>query len=471
MLRNIKQTAGVFTVLLALIVSASADRTTLRPNYNLFSPEQDVELGRELAWDADGMLTLVDDPAAKAYIDRLGNQVAATAPGQKFTYEFKIVDDNTLNSFALPGGIIYVNRRIIEAAQSEAQLAGLLAHQIAHVSMRHTTSQLSREYDAQFSSSSTSSASPRRQIRSVQSIITELGIKFSPDANLFEYSREAERQADLAATQMLYDSGFDPRQMAQFFQRLQTASGARSSAFISDHPAPANRLTTVRNEIDRLGGLPDRLRADSRDFYNVKNILGTPGSSRRAGTTADDRNTKAPRTPSLPSRRVVSFNGRDLQFEYPDNWRVQEDENAITVAPEGGIVSDALAYGMSISTFRPHGTRLGQSLSPPAGIQDTVTLDYATTQLIDELRRSNPNMRVMGDNGDNHRTRVDGEPALITEITNDSPLGGKELDWVVTVLRPDGLLYYFIGVAPERDFDRYVQTFQNIIASVRFNES
>jgi hypothetical protein len=166
---------------------------------------------------------------------------------------------------------------------------------------------------------------------------------------------------------------------------------------------------------------------------------------------------------------MISYQGRDFSIRYPSNWRVSEDAETVTIAPPNGSVSGELAYGMRIGTFDPQDRYFGQnSLNSPGSwpSQDS-TLAEATDQLLDYLRRSNPNMRVVGSET---RGRVDGMASITMDITNDSPIGGRETDWLVTVLRPDGLLFYFIGVAPQREFNRYEPTFEDMIASVRFND-
>jgi hypothetical protein len=139
---------------------------------------------------------------------------------------------------------------------------------------------------------------------------------------------------------------------------------------------------------------------------------------------------------------------------HPDNWRAYGNASAVTLAPDGGIVSDALAWGMIVSSFEPHNDRDGR-----------ITLEEATDQLLSELRHSNPGMRIVR----NHeRVRLAGRPGLSTELTNQSPAGGRETDWVVTVLAPDGRLYYFVGVAPQNDFGRYERVFEMVMDSFRF---
>jgi len=192
-----------------------------------------------------------------------------------------------------------------------------------------------------------------------------------------------------------------------------------------------------------LGRLPSNLRGDSPDLATTKRHLrdeATGGVIDRARSGG----------PEAPSTRMVLYRGADLEFRYPENWEIREDVNTITAAPANGIVSGSLAWGMSISTF-----------------ESTEPLSSATDQLLDELRRANPNMRMVGTE---QRMRVDGDFALSMELTNDSPIGGRERNWLVTVQRPDGMLYYFIGAAPQRDFNIYKRVFDEIIASVRFTQ-
>jgi hypothetical protein len=179
-----------------------------------------------------------------------------------------------------------------------------------------------------------------------------------------------------------------------------------------------------------------------------------------------DRNTPGAR-PAPPSPRMAVFRGRDLEFQYPENWRVSEGSDSILIVPDNGFVSSNLAYGMTIGTFDPQnrGYVGSNSFTPPGTRIDNTTLANATDQLIEYLRQSNPNIRMVRTVG---RIRVDGAEAMVVDFTNDSPVGGNETDWMVTVLGPNGLLRYFLGVAPELDFRSYRPVFERIVASVRF---
>ena len=121
-------------LILAVSIPALADRTQLKPGWNLFSPQQDIEMGRQVSREAESQLQIINDGRATAYLNDLGRRLASKAPGgQQYPFQFKIVNDKGINAFALPGGFVYVNRGTFEAAANEAQLAGVVAHEIAHV--------------------------------------------------------------------------------------------------------------------------------------------------------------------------------------------------------------------------------------------------------------------------------------------------------------------------------------------------
>jgi len=447
---------------LLVLPALGADRTTIRQGWNLFTTQQDIEMGRDLADQAEITQPLIDDHKPNTYLDALGQQLAQRAPGEKYPYQFKIIDDSSINANALPGGFIYVTRGAIEAAQTEPELAGLLAHQIAHVALRHGSQNVSKAYSARIPN-----ARPGRV--DVNAAISRLDLNGPGDSPVYKYSSEAERQADIVATQIMVDAGFDPQAMTRVMQRIRNTSSRQTTAFYSSHPDLANRAARVRTETQNMGGMARNIRGDSPDFHSVQDLLmaasdgdryyelGRSRSNRNSGTTVVD----------VPSTRLITHREGDIQFRYPDNWTVQEDQDGISVAPEGGVVSGSLAYGMKIATFMPQTRFFGQS-GLNSGIEQrsgTTALSRATDQLVDQLRLSNSNMKVVGTS---QRRLVDGQPGAVLTLNNDSPLGGTEVNWLVTVLRPDGSLRYFIGVAPQRDFNRYSLVFDQIVGSARF---
>jgi hypothetical protein len=291
--------------------------------------------------------------------------------------------------------------------------------------------------------------------------MADLDLRFSMDAAMLKHTLEQERQADVIATQILHDARFDPRQMPQVFQKIANEPSSVIREFFATHPNPANRAARVRTEIQNMGGLPRNMRGDSGDFHSAQDhLLAVNGGGPKFSTDVHS-------TGELPSGRTLLYRARDLQFRYPENWNVDDQADGIYVMPEGGMVAGGLAYGMRIATFEPSsGGLFGRT---PFAVPNTqpadTTLSRATDELLDDLRRSNPNMRVVRSN---QNRRVDGGAAMTVEITNDSPLGGQETNWLVTTLRPSGTLYYFVGVAPQRDFNRHLPAFEQMVASVRF---
>jgi beta-barrel assembly-enhancing protease len=246
-----------------------AERTRLRPGFNLFSADQDVEIGRAVSRDAERELKILNNRDVSGYLNALGRRLSSRAPGQRYPYQFKVVDDRTINAFALPGGFLYVNRGIFETADNEAQLAGVMAHEIAHVALRHGTNQMSKAYAAQAPLSILGGVVGNG---SLAGVLTQIGASFAANSVLLKFSRDAERQADLMGAQILYDSNYDPAAISQFFQKLEASGGSRGSQFFSSHPNPGNRAAGVEEEIRKLGGRRN-FRNDSVDFQRIKRSL------------------------------------------------------------------------------------------------------------------------------------------------------------------------------------------------------
>ncbi len=431
-----------------------AERTRLKPGVNLFTPEQDIELGKQNAAQAEKQLPMLNDARVDKYLNDLGQKLAAHAPGYKFPYQYKCVNEMAINAFALPGGFIYINRGTIEAADSEAQLAGVMAHETSHAALRHGTNQATK---AQLTSVPFAILGGMVGGSSVTGLLAQLAASFSLNSILLKYSRTDETQADVMGTQILYDAGYDPRAMAQFFEKLQAESkGKEPAQFFSDHPNSGNRAQRVDEEIDKLGGPPANYTSDSPEFQAIKRyVKSLPPSPKAAQPKPGAAN---PEKPEPPSAHLNTYQNDVLALRYPDNWKLNASGSTFTLMPQGGVVQDskgqaALAYGVMFNSFQPRDVSNG-----------VMTIEQATDQLLATLAQSNPNLRAVGDR---RRVRVGGALALSGYYSNASPAGGIERDWLVTIQRPEGLLF-FICVAPENDFNSYDAAFQNVLNSVRF---
>ena len=452
---------GKFVSVLAFCVlscsSAVGQRTQLKPGWNMFSPQQDVQVGKQAADDAKRKLPMCNSPRADAYLTQLGKRLTdhLNTNSVQYPWEFHCVNDRSINAFALPGGYVFVNRGAIEAADNEAELAAVMAHELSHVALRHGTNQATKAQAAQAGvgifgaifGGSTGGA-----------LLTQLG-SFTAGGVLLKYSRSAETQADVMGTQVLYDAGYDPRAMAQFFEKLeQETKGKNPPEFFSDHPSPDHRVERVNDEIQKLGGVPANARRDTPEFEAAKReVMALPVVKKAVPRAADQGSGGSGGPPAPPSEKMADYQNSALSVRYPDNWKqFGGDEDGAVFGPEGGVVNDgsghgALAYGLTIGRVKGRGT-------------DANALENATQDLINELAKTNPNMKI---SRQPQRVKLNEQPAMSTYLVNDSPGGGKEMDWIVTAARPDGMAY-FVCTAPQAEFETYHKACGAVLDSVRF---
>jgi len=474
--KNLVRVVGALALaaILALMTAppAWAERTPMKPGWNMFSPQQDVEVGQQVSKDAEQQLRMLNDSRVDNYLNNLGRRLSGHAPGYQFPYTYKTVNDRAINAFALPGGPIYINRGVIEAADNEAQLAGVLAHEASHVALRHGTNQASKASAAQMPLSILGGLLGSN---STGAALAQLGAGFAVNSILLKYSRTAESQADIVGTQILYDSGYDPRAMAQFFQKIETGQkGSGPAEFFSNHPSPEHRIERVDQEVEKLGGRRS-YQKDTREFNDIKRYISSlpaPGSRGRSQQMQgpSGRNSGDRQVPDWPSDRFVSFENAVLRINHPDNWQAHGQGDAVTITPSGGLVDDgngnqALAYGAIVNVYEPRSDRYDQQQLQSRGYEQAsrVSLEEATDQLVQEFRLSNRNMRVVQRRED---IRINNERGLSTYLSNDSPIGGRETNWLVTLQRPEGLMF-LIFTAPDRDFQGYEEAFQQMVYSIR----
>jgi predicted Zn-dependent protease len=219
--------------------------------FNIFSPQQDVQIGQQSALAANRQLPLLNDSRA-AMVNRIGRRLAAVAPGPRFPYQFRVVNDGRINAFSLPGGYIYVNRGVIDAARSENEVAAVLAHEIAHAALRHGTSQASKAYTAQAGLGLIGGLLGSRANSGLGQVIGSLG-GFGLNTLFLKFSRSAEEQADSVGMQIMRRAGYDPHGMISLLQTIQRTSGRGGVEWLSDHPNPSTRIARLQRE---LSGTP-----------------------------------------------------------------------------------------------------------------------------------------------------------------------------------------------------------------------
>ena len=442
-------------------------QTQIKYHSNKYSVQDDVKLGREAAQQAEAQFPLLRDGEVQGYVERVGSRLVSGIPPQfrhpEFQYYFKVVNASDINAFALPGGPMYVNRGMIESARTEGEMAGVMAHEISHVALRHGTAQ----------------ATKGQKYGTLAAIAGIAGTIFAgPGVGqlaqapfavyLLKFSREYETEADILGAQIMAQAGYDPRDLANMFRTIEQQSGGGGGGFLSDHPSPKDRYARINREAQAL-----RVNAGARDSREFARVQERLRSYQRAPTMAEIQRS-GQRYPvgentgnypaNAPSGRVQSpssryqnysiFNG-GVQVNVPNNWRQVGDGNSVWFVPEGGY---GQVNGQPVFT---HGASFGVAQTSNRNLQS------ATQELINSLAQGNNNLRT---SGGYQRTTLSGRNALFTSLTNVNEATGRpeNVRLITTQLR-NGQLFYMIAVAPqnERGFE---SAFETILRSVRIND-
>lgn len=428
-----------------LALPALAELQQLRPGFNLFSAQQDVQLGQEAVREVPKQMTLLRNRDLDAYLDVLLRKLEKSryartlnrdgSRSELFPFNIHAVYDKKINAFSLPGGPLFVNTGAIEAADNEAQLAGVIAHEMSHVVLRHMTNQASkRELVALPAVLAGAMAG-----HSLLGQLAQLGIVFTANSALLKFSRTDEAEADYNGAEMMADAGYNPIEMARFFEKLEEKAGrgAAIEQFLSDHPNPGDRIAAISDEVREM---PRRNYVDDEtgQLRHVRDVV------RKLPVPAHSEGQVAASAPGdLPSKERVTFEGRSFSLRYPENWQVQRGDkpDVVTIGPQGGVLHEAVGYGLQTNYF--------------AGDSDG---------LIRGLRQANPEMHVAREA---RSIEVDGQPGSINTLDSRSPYGGGEVDVLVTVSRPEGL-FYIVFIAPKAEFEKAQPTFEEVLRSVRF---
>lgn len=442
--------------ILVVAVPVMAQLKLPKPGFNLFSKDQDVQLGKEAASQVERQMQVVNNPELQSYIATIGRKLVSSPEAGQFPYTFKVINDQSINAFALPGGPTYVFTGLIRAADNEAQLAGVMAHEISHVALRHGTNQASKANLIQLPAMLAGVLAGGSG--SMLGQLAQLGIGLGANSVLLKFSRSAERDADALGAKMMSEAGYNPIEMARFFEKLEAQGGSRGPEFLSDHPNPGNRVKAVEEEI-RYFPQQNFVTEQTGQFSRMKSLVGgipAPANSKGRNNLQQAPSSPAPRN-VRPSSRYRPVNGQNFSLQYPDNWKVFGDNqsNMLTIAPQEAIFQGSggatqIGYGAMVSYYFPQGSN--------------VDLKRDTQELIRQLAQGNTGMKASG----SKNYRIDGNPALITTLYSQSPYRGeREVDSLVTVARPEGL-FYIIFIAPESEWRDIQPAFEQMLGSVRF---
>jgi hypothetical protein len=394
----------------------------MTPPVNRYLLLQDVELGAEAAEQLRKQVPLITDQTVRRYVDELGLRLVGGLPRELrhagFHFSIEVVNRNDSARVALPGGAIFITRGTIDAAKSEVELAGLLAHELSHVVLRHAT--------AQISATESYIASPMTG-RALASIVGDRragilaqGAIFGVNSYLVSYDNQYERQADLVAARTLKGAGYDRAALSTMPQRPTTEQGA-------DDPIDAIHA--------RLLEIP----AARTDTSNVR---------RRGPLAAPVHGVSSPsgeyRTATVGNRLVLNV---------PTNWHSVHTGTTVTFAPEDAFDTDRSVVDATC----------GVQLTLARSLAGDLTLDLQA--LLQRYGEANADVRWAPAF---QRVQIAGRNGLRTTVNAVSPKTGKFEEVSVAATRlPDGNVLYVIGVAPQEESGVYRGVFNRIVESVQ----
>jgi len=474
--RKLMRSLIVFAVLTTAAMAQA--QTKIKSGFNLFSADQDVEVGQQSAAEAEQQLPILNDSQINAYVNRIGQKLALNAGGPQFQYRFRVVNASDINAFALPGGFIYVNRGVIDNARNEGEVAGVLAHEISHVALRHGTHQASKAYLAQAGISILGGLLGGKVGQGTAQIINAVG-GFGLNALFLKYSRDIETQADVRGSQILTASGYTPVDMVNFFKTLERVDPSKKTNFLSDHPAPPDRIARIEQEA-RLLHVSDTPTENVAELRSIQNRLSGFGGARTSqqisqASASPSGSTSTRTRPSggqattvsvpAPSNSFNTYTSRSGVFRigYPSNWQVYESgSTGVTIAPPGGAGnvngSSEIVYGAIINHYDPFGN----------GPEGNASLQNATEDLLNTIQRSSPHLRLVSNQG--QRVRMAGGTALAAALRGTDPNTGiNERVTVVARQLSDEHLLYLLFITPERDAANYSNVLNAMVNSMQIN--
>jgi beta-barrel assembly-enhancing protease len=466
------RTRSAALVMVVLVMTAGTfAQTVIKPPKNKYTPKQDVELGREAAAAIRKQYPIIRDERIARYLTKLGDRLVAAAPRELnesvYEYSFTPVNLKEINAFALPGGPMFVQRGMFDAAASEGEVTGVMAHELSHVLLRHGTANATKAQNPWLQLGQIAGVVGGAVVGGAAGSAIAQGSQLGVGSLLLRYSRDYEKQADLLGAQIMARAGYDPRALARMFETIEReskSSGGSGPQWLSSHPNPGNRTEYINKE---AGLLTIATAADDSEFATMKTVFASLPPAKSTGELAKAEGGGSGResvqtlgTPGqpvpAPSPEYRNISGGGVfRAAVPDNWTTLASSASVKVVPHNG-------YGqLNGRTVFSHGVEFGLA---KAGSRD---LREATNAWLKAVTRNNPQLRAAGDQ---QTLRLSERSALKTPLVNPSPLGGDERIGVYTTFTADGNLFYYLTVVPENDAASFEETFRHVAESIRLTD-
>ncbi|HJZ96644.1 MAG TPA: M48 family metallopeptidase, partial [Candidatus Solibacter sp.] len=286
-------------LLTSVALAARKPGDPLKPGFNLFSRQDDVKVGQENSKQVLQQYEVVKNQFLQDYVQRLGQKLAAMPEAKQsgFDFTFTVLNVDQINAFALPGGPMFIYTGLLKSCENEGQLAGVMGHEMSHVILRHGTHEASKANAIQLAFGGAAALFGGGG-DSMGGKLAQLGLGLAGNSVILKFSRDAETEADALGSHLMSEAGYDPIQMARFFEKL-AAGGSQGPQFLSDHPNPGNRETAI---VAEMRTLPARTyNADSGQFARVKKeVAALPAPTKKPGANAVAPGSSVPPAGSAP---------------------------------------------------------------------------------------------------------------------------------------------------------------------------
>lgn len=395
-----------------VLAGCARDYVTGKRTFNLMSESQEIELGQKADPDIVAEFGLYDDPKLAAYVDSIGQKLAKVSHRPDLKYTFRLLDSPVVNAFALPGGFVYFTRGIMANFNTEAELAGVMGHEIGHVAARHGAEQYSK---AQLAGVGVA----------LGSVLSEEFYRFSDLAQtglgllFLKFSRDQESESDLLGVEYSTRAGYDAHRMARFFEtisRISQQSGSTIPTFLSTHPNPDNREQRVETLADEW----------------EQKVPGPKGGTDRAAYLHRIDGIVYGEDPRQGFVEAGFFYHPELRFQFlvPEKWQLANQPTQVQMT----------------------------SPEKDAAIQFSLAKETGLEQAADQFVR-NTKATVLR----NETTRVNGMPA--TALISDVESHSGTLRVMSYFIQKEGKIYVFHGFTLSSGFDKYVPTFEQVMKS------
>ena len=338
---------------------------------------------------------MLNDGRVDECVEDVGARLVAAIPAEfrhpEFRYTFDVVNQKEINAFALPGGPMFLNRGMIEAAKTEGEVAGVMAHEISHVALRHGTAQATK--GQKFQIGAIAGQILGAIVGGAAGGVIAQGSQFGLGAYFLKYGREYESQADLLGAQIMARAGYDPREMANMFKTIEAEGGGSGPEWLSSHPNPGNRYNAIIKEASMLRVQGN---ANTGQFQSIKARLGgmspaytaeqiAKGQAKTGGRRLAPAAARRQRRAALGLIPDVSAGGLPARQRAVELGRSGRGGGGVTYAPDGGFVQ-----GDNGGTAFTHGVQIGVAQGGSGNLQRD------TQQLLQNFARTNPELRAAG---------------------------------------------------------------------------